>query len=182
MPAFRDPPVARFSLLYCVLILLCLLTSSGCGYVVGSPYGPEVRTVHVPNFTSETFRRGYELRLTEAVHKQVQTRTPFRLVKEPGADTVLRGHILSLDKRNVNQSRYDDPRELELTMAVEVVWEDLRNGQILAQRQIHIDARTAQALAITSFAPESGQSLATATQDAVDQLAREIVGLMEIPW
>jgi hypothetical protein len=37
-------------------------------------------------------------------------------------------------------------------------------------------------LGSTSFAPEPGQSMATATQDTVNNLARQIVGLMEVPW
>jgi hypothetical protein len=40
----------------------------------------------------------------------------------------------------------------------------------------------AQVLGTSSFAPEAGQSLATGTQDAVNNIARQVVGLMEIPW
>lgn len=159
--------------------------------MVGSPYGPEIRTVHVPTFTNDDarssyindgFRRGFELRLTEAIQKQIQTRTPYRLAKEPGADTRLTGRLVQVNKRVENQNRYDDPRELELSMNIEVTWEDLRSGQILAQRTVPVNAQIAQAVVNTSFAPETGQSLATATQDAVDQLARQIVGMMEAPW
>jgi hypothetical protein len=164
---------------------------SGCGYIVGSPYGPEIRTVHVPTFTNEAFddnyvadgfRRGFELRLTEAVQKQIQLRTPFKLVRNAGADTRLTGRLISANKRVSNQNKYDDPRELELSLALEVTWEDVRSGQVLAQRSVPIDAQVAQAVVNTSFAPETGQSLATATQDAVDQMARQVVSLMEAPW
>ena len=154
----------------------------GCGYVVGTPYRQDVRTVHVPTFQNETFRRGFETRLTEAVQKQITQRTPYRLAKSPGADTRLTGRIISIDKRVANQNRYDDPRELELSIAVEIVWEDLRTGQVIAQQSVPLNAQTAHAVSIASFAPETGQSLATATQDAVDQLARQIIGMMEAPW
>lgn len=164
------------------LLAAVSLTASGCGYVVGSPYRQDVRTVHVPTFTNQTFRRGFETRLTEAVQKQITTRTPFRLAKSPGADTRLTGKIVSIDKRPANQNKYDDPRELELSITVEVVWEDLRTGEVIAQRSVPLNAQMAHAVVNTSFAPEPGQSLATATQDAVDQLARQIVGLMEVPW
>lgn len=162
-----------------VLGMLCL---SGCGYIVGSPYGSEYRTVHVPTFTNETFRRGYELQLTEAVHKKIELNTPYRLMKSPQADTLLTGRIVSLDKRSANQNRYDDPRELELAIGVEVTWTDNRTGAILAQRISPLNPALTHAIAHASFAPETGQSLATATQDAVDQLAKEIVGMMEAPW
>src|SRR5690606_34395193 len=134
------------------------------------------------SYTNDGFRRGYELRLTEAVQTQIQTRTPFRLSKGPDADTRLTGRIVSVNKSVLNKNKYDDQRELELTLGVEVIWEDLRNGHLLAQPTVPLDARIAQAIVNTSFAPESGQSLATPTQDAVDQMARQIVGMMETPW
>jgi len=165
--------------------------ASGCGYVVGSPYRAEIRTVHVPTFTNDAyqasynndgFRRGFELQLTEAVQNQIQTRTPFRLSKSENADTRLRGRLVSVGKTVANQNKYDDPRELELSLGVEVIWEDLRSGAVLARQTVPVNAQVAQAVVNISFAPESGQSLATATQTAVDQMARQIVGLMETPW
>jgi len=161
-----------------MLLVLCL---AGCGYMVGDSRAPEFRTVHVPAFTSESFRRGYELQLTEAVQKQVQMRG-YRLAKPPAAQTRLVGHIVSVDKRPVNQNKYDDPRELELAMAIKVRWEDARTGQLLSSTVVPVDPLGAHAVTQTTFAPETGQSLATATQDSVDSLARQIVGMMEIPW
>lgn len=166
-------------------------TLSGCGYVVGSPYGSEIRSVHVPTFSNDAykasyindgFRRGMELELTEAVQKQIQLRTPFKLVNDANADTRLTGRLVSTNKRVANQNKYDDPRELDLIIGVEVVWEDIRSGQILAEKTVPLDAHMAQAMVSASFAPEAGQSLTTATYNAVTQMAREIVSMMETPW
>ncbi|MBX3442576.1 MAG: hypothetical protein KF774_09210 [Planctomyces sp.] len=165
------------------LAVLCgLPLAGGCGYAVGPAYGPEIRTVYIPVFTSESFRRGFELQLTEAVQKRVQDSTTFRLARGPSADTVLYGRIVEITKRLENQNRYDDPRELELGIAVEARWEEARTGRVLAEQRFAIAPRFQQAISQTSFAPETGQSLATATKDAVDQLAEEIVHLMEAPW
>jgi hypothetical protein len=161
----------------CAAIALC----TGCGYMVGGAYAPEVTTVHVPTFGSDSYRRGFELQLTEAVQKQIQLRTPYRLAKPPHAQTRLEGRIVSIDKRVENQNRFDDPRELEFAMGIEVRWIDERTGQVLGAREIPFDVQMTQLAAQTSFAPETGQSLATATQQAVDQLARQIVGMMEAP-
>lgn len=167
---------------YARRVIACLaLLTAGCGYMVGNVRAPEIQTVHVPTFTSESFRRGFELQLTEAVQKQVQMRG-YRLAKPPAADTRLIGHIMSVDKRPVNQNRYDDPRELEVALAVDVRWEDARTGRLLTQTTIPIDAIGSHAVSQTSFAPETGQSLATATQTVVDSLARQIANTMEIPW
>lgn len=155
---------------------------SGCGYNIGAPHATHVRTVHVPTFQCADFRRGFEFQLTEAVQKQIQMRTPYRLAKEPGADTRLTGRIISIDKRVPNQNRFDDPRELELSIGLEVKWEDLRSGQIINQQTVPLAGNAAQLLGSTSFAPEAGQSMATATQETVNILARQVVGLMEVPW
>lgn len=155
---------------------------SGCGYNVGSPYNAEIRSIYVPTFTSNQFRRGIELQLTEAVQKQIQQRTPFRLVKEQNADTRLRGKIVTFQKGVLGETGLDDARELQMNLAVEVTWEDLRTGQVLAQQQIPISPDVILQTTQAEFAPEVGQSLATATQQAVDRLARNIVDMMEQPW
>ena len=165
-----------------LFLMLAMVNIAGCGYVVGPPYQAEFRSVHVPIFKNETFRRGYELQLTEAVQKKIQLNTPYRLVNNPQADTQLTGRILSIEKRPANQNRFDDPRELELAIGIEATWTNTRTGAILAQQTYPISTKLNQAIAHASFAPEAGQSMATATEEAMDQLAPEIVGIMEAPW
>ncbi len=164
-------------------LLLLAVTMTGCaGYMVGGEYAPDIRTVHVPTFTTDSYRRGFELQLTDAVQKQIQSRTPYRLTKGPGADSRLTGHIVEVRKDVLTETRFDDPRELQLSLAVEVRWEDLRSGQVLASRQMPLNGDAVQLLAHSEYAPELGHSLATATQDVTESLARQIVSMMEVPW
>jgi hypothetical protein len=165
-------------------LLCCLLITAacGCGYTVGGDFSPHIRSVHVPTFTSDDYRRGYEQQLTEAVQRQIQTETPYRLTSAEMADTILTGHIVGIEKRVSNQNEFDDPRELELNISIVVTWQDARTGEILAERQIALDPALAQLQSQISFAPEVGQSLATGTQDAVNQLARDIVSMMHAAW
>ncbi|HUQ70106.1 MAG TPA: LptE family protein [Planctomycetaceae bacterium] len=163
-------------------ILAILTTLSGCGYMVGNAYGPEVRTIEVPIFKNDSFRRGIEYQLTEAVQKEIQTRTPFRLAKGPGADTRLTGQIVDIRKDVLGETQNDDPRELQMSVFVRVTWEDLRTGQLLASQEVPLDPQSIPLVGQAEFAPEVGQSLATATQDATDRLARQIVNMLETPW
>jgi hypothetical protein len=165
-----------------LVLMVWATAASGCGYVVGSAFDPQIRTVHVPTFTSEVYRRGIEFQLTEAVQKEIQKRTPFRLVKGPEADTRLTGKIVETHKDVLGQNAFDDPRELQLSLSVEVTWEDVRSGQILAQRRLPLAPQIAQLRSEASFAPEVGQSLATGTQTALTDLSRQIVDMMEMPW
>ncbi|MGH7201153.1 MAG: LptE family protein [Planctomycetaceae bacterium] len=165
-----------------LLVCSTVCTLTGCGYMVGGAFQSDVRTVHVPIFGNETHRRGIEFLLTEAVQKEIQSNTPFRLAKGPYADTRLSGRIISFSKNVLGESFFDDPRELQVTLAVEVTWEDLRTGRVLAQQQVPIAPEVVQLLSQASFAPEVGPSLATATDDVVQRMARDIVNLMEAPW
>jgi hypothetical protein len=163
-------------------LLLALLAAAGCGYTVGAPFSPEIRSVHVPLFNSGSNRRFLEYQLTEAVQKQIQQRSHFRLVKESDADTRLTGRIIDLRKNALGQTRNSDARELQVNLQIEVTWEDIRSGQILAQQRVALPPELLQLAAQAEFAPEVGQSLATADQTAVNRLARNIVDMMEVPW
>jgi hypothetical protein len=148
---------------------------------MGRGFESKIQSVYVPIFTSQSDRRGLEFQLTEAVLKEIQDRTPFLIVDEPIADTKLIGKIVSTRKRVLGETRYDDPRELQMTLTVEVRWENLRTGEILAEKRVPISENAIQLIQRSEFAPEVGQSLATSYQQLVDGMAREIVEMMEAP-
>ncbi|MBI3461837.1 MAG: hypothetical protein HY000_02090, partial [Planctomycetes bacterium] len=68
-----------------------LLTLGCAGYRIGSRslYPPDICTVYVPVFESASFRRNLGERLTEAVCKQIEDATPYKLVNGPEADSIL---------------------------------------------------------------------------------------------
>ncbi len=158
---------ARFGLV-CVL-----LTSAGCGYTVGAPFSPEIRSVHVPIFKSNSSRRFIEYQLTEAVQKEIQQRSHFRLVKESEADTQLTGKIIDLRKTALGQTQNSDARELQVNLQVEVTWQDTRSGTILIHKNVALPPEMLQLATQAEFAPEVGQSLATPDQLAINRLARK---------
>jgi hypothetical protein len=150
--------------------------------MLGSPSVEGVRTIHVPVFQSESFRRNMDYLLTEAVQKEIKTRTRYRLADATTADTILQGTIVDIRKDVLSENRFDDARELQLLVGAKVTWTDRRTGQILQQHTFPIDRQLAQHSSQVSFAPELGHSLATAQQEAVRRLAAQIVDLTEAPW
>ena len=136
----------------------------------------------MPPFQSESYRRDIELQLTEAVQKEIQNRTHFRLVNGPAADTELTGRIVDVRKDVLGESMNDDPRELQLSLVVDVTWTDRRTGRILARDRLPIQSSEVMLQSQAEFAPEVGQSLATGRQQVAAQLARQIVDMMETPW
>lgn len=165
---------------YFPLVMLCVVTlisSSGCvGYQVGNRemFRYDVTTVHVPVFQSDSLRRFLGERLTEAVVKEIELRTPYKVSTYESADSIINGRIISERKRTLSENRFDEPRNLLNNMRVEVVWAN-RNGQLLYPRQvIRIDDAA-------NFIPEGGQSITTAQQETINRIAREIVNQMETP-
>lgn len=162
----------------------CLLglVTSGCGYTVGNAFNRDLKTVSVPIFENDTYRRGLEYQLTEAVQKEIQNRTPFRLAQGSDADTRLTGRIVQVRKDVLGENNDDDPRQLQLSIMIRVTWENLRTGEVLATQEVPVAPEAIPLQTQAGFAPELGQSQATATQIAVNQMAKQIVNLMEVPW
>jgi hypothetical protein len=172
-----------------VVALLALFAASagvgGCArYRLGvqSLYSCNVRTVYVPMFESDSYRRNLGERLTEAVQKEIEQRTPYKVVGSPSADSVLTGRIRTEAKGVSVEAPTDEARELQYYFTVDVQWID-RNGADLQQmNSLPVPAALVNLLNNNQFYPEVGQSISTAQQEAIDQLARQIVGLMETPW
>ena len=81
---------------------VCILHSPGCaGYQLGnrSLYRPDIRTVHVPMVQSDSYRRYLGERLTEAVVKEIELQTPYKVVDSDSADSVLSVRLVSDSKR-----------------------------------------------------------------------------------
>ena len=157
----------------------------GCaGYQLGndSLYPAGIRTVHVPIFQSDSLRPYLGEQLTEAVVKEIELKTPYKVVGSPrGADSTLSGSIISETKQVVIGGRTGDPRELQMSLSVMVSWVDHR-GNVIRQGPVPLPNELVSVGASSSLVPEVGQSVATAHQKAIGRLAQQIVGLMEAPW
>ena len=75
-----------------------------------------VRTVHIPVVQNETFRHDLGVRLTEALVREVEQRTPYKVVSNPNADTVLRCNITGESKDVLSETENDDPRALDASV------------------------------------------------------------------
>lgn len=165
-------------------VCLAVMTLAGCaGYRVGAPtlYSQQIKTVYVPMFESTSYRRNLGERLTEAVIKEIERTTPFKVVQDPTADSVLTGKLISDTKRLIMNSPTSEARELEVNFAVLITWTN-RNGEILHEQAVPIPAETATINQSAGFVPEVGQSLVTAQNAALQRVAKQIVSIMEVPW
>jgi len=144
-------------------------------------FPPDVQTVYVPVFESDSFRRHLGERLTEAVIKEIERRTPYKVVDAPTADSVLAGRIRRDRKKLLLTNRNDEPRSNEFYLSIDVTWVD-RRGEMIRSQALPLKPQVVELLESGRFVPEIGQSVATAQQDAIRALANQIVDLMETPW
>jgi hypothetical protein len=107
------------------------------GYSTRPNYDTRFHTIRVPVFRNRTFWTvtpvpGMEMDLTRAVVREIELRTPYKVV-EHNADTELLGTITQFTKAPLSYSQFNYPREVETTLVVELIWRDLRTGEVLSR-------------------------------------------------
>jgi hypothetical protein len=155
-------------------VCFCL---AGCGgYSNESLYPDEVGTVYVEMFENETFNRGTEYELTDALAKRIEAETPYKIVSNRDrADTVLSGHLVSVDKSVLTFERQTGRAlEKDIELRAVVSWKNLKTGKLL------IDSKTVEATA--SYSEWQNQGTTYASGLAANKLAVKIVELMEKEW
>lgn len=154
----------------------CLLPAGGCsGYRNSWLHRPDVQTVYVEMFDTDGFRRGYEVTLTEAICKRIESHTPYKIVSDRAvADTVLSGQLKLSVGILAGDPYLGKPLEKETLSTVTVTWKNLKTGELL------LDAQPVQASA--GYSDQLGQTESYGFNRAVNSAAQRVVELMETPW
>ena len=157
-----------------VLMLLAVLPA-GCGYTMKSIYPAGIHTIAVPIWKNNTFRRGLEFRLTEAIDKNIESRTPYRLAPMNQAQTELTGTIVSMSEGVLSNSFQTNlPQETQIILVVDFTWRNLHSGAVLSRR-VNFAASSTEI-------PQIGQQLPDAEQMAVERMAKAVVNQMQKSW
>ncbi|MDR2116852.1 MAG: LPS assembly lipoprotein LptE [Planctomycetaceae bacterium] len=172
--------------LYFCILFPCLFLAGciGLGYQVGAKtlFGQDIQTVYVPIFQSDSFNRDLAERLTEAVCKRIESRSSYKVVSRPTADSILEGQIVAQSKGVTIVNNYSDPREIQGMLNIQIKWRDRRNNDLRQFDAIPWHDGSGRASATGYLVPEYGQSELTMEQQQIDNIADQIVGMMEIPW
>ena len=147
------------------------------GWHFNAPFDTsEIKTVSV-FFKTQSFRRDVEKQLTEAVEKEISMRTPYKVVgNHENADSVLTGIITYADKNLVVEAPTNFARELSMNISVQVKWTHNPPNEVEDARAPTIVTET------VNFVPEVGETSLSATNHVVQNLAKQIVDMMEQPW
>ena len=163
--------------------VVALVGLAGCatdptkGYSFSPVHDTQVRTIAVPLFKNETYTSGIEVRLTEAIIKEIQRSTPWRVVRSSNAATTLVGAVTATTYTQLARQRETGlTQEEAVTITVQFDWTDNRSGETLVSR------RGFSALA--SFVPHRGvgEPVERGESAAIDQLSRDIVAQLQSDW
>jgi hypothetical protein len=162
-------------------MIVLVMFASGCGRSQGGYsnqwlYPQNVESVYVEMFENESFRRGFEYELTDAVAKRIEAETPYKIVSDRDlADSVISGKIVSLDDEVLSMERETGrPLEKQADVAAVFNWKNLKTGQLMVE---NVGVREAM-----SYSPWLNQGYAYGSEVAVNRLAERIVEKMQVKW
>jgi len=160
--------------------LVAFTSLSGCallkGYSNKSLFPGNVKSVCLEMFDNQTFRRGIEYELSDALSKRIETETPYKIVSDRNrADTIISGQIVSIGETALSTERETGRiLEKEVELVAIVNWKNLNTGQLLINNQTVNSSASYSEYQMQDF--KYGSSL------AANKLARNIVELMEVKW
>ena len=165
--------------------LLGLLAAGACGcatdptqgYSAASVYREGISTVAVPIFENETFVRDVEFELTDALIKQIEGYTPYKVTSPARADTLLLGQIRSIRKDRLSKSTLTGlSEEVIVSVTIDFQWRDQRTDEPLVERW----SFSGHGLFVPSR--PTGEPVELGQFAVVQQLARDIVDEMRTEW
>lgn len=165
---------------YFYMLLLFLLFFAGCstfsGYSNDPVYPDNVQTVSLKMFDNQTFWRGTEYDLSDALAKRIEADTPYKIVtSQDYADTVISGQITAIREYALTIERQTGHvLEKEVEIRAVINWKNLKTGELLIDNQTISSYGTYSEFQKQDF--KYGSSL------AANNLAQNIVEAMEKKW
>lgn len=158
-------------------LLACCTSNPSAGYSSGSLYSSKYKSVAVPIFTNRGTDRMVPGQLCDALVKQFEQMTPYKVTGEGRADTVLRGTITSVEMQMVSQSLGTGlPEEMAFAVTVDFEWTDMRTGKPIVARS----GFKSTAVFVASL--PNNQPIDLARFAVADQMARDIVASLQGEW
>lgn len=155
----------------CVLVIFVLI--SGCGYTTKSLISRKVNSIYIPIFENDTFRRGLEFGLTNAVIDEIMSKTKLRIAHKDNADLILTGKIIRVNEGVHSSNAQDNIVESSVTITVEIRIYERRTERSIGEATL---SNTAE------FIVSRGENIKTATQESQVGLAEKIISQLEEKW
>lgn len=167
----------RTVLSLCALFLTACASDPSKGYSSNPLFRTDISSIAVPIFENTTFVRDVEFQLTDALIKEIEFRTPYKVTSSEQADTIVLGQIRDVQLDQLSKSRLTGlSEEVILSVTIDFLWKDNRNGKTLVERR--------QFSGHGLFVPSrpSGEPIELGRFAAVEHLARDVVKEMRAEW
>lgn len=160
-----------------------LLAGAGCesdpskGWAIGTTYDTDIKTIAIPVVQNDTFDREVGYLLTNALIREVESRTPWKVTDENAADTVLDVTVTKVTLRALSQSRLTGlDQEMAVQLTVDWNWERIDDSSTIAGW----DGMGTNGL----FLPSNplGEPVELGRMESVELMARAIVDRMSESW
>jgi hypothetical protein len=166
----------------CIVLCFCAICIGlcGCSEIAGysneSLFPEDISSVCLEMFDNQSFRRGVEYELSDALAKRIEADTPYKIVSDSDrADSVINGQIVSIGEFALSTDReIGTVLEKEVDLRAVVNWKNLKTGQLMID---HLEVS-----ASASYSLYQQQDFKYASTLAANNLARRIVELMERKW
>ena len=158
-----------------VAVVLISLGGCGQGYRNSWLYPEDVKTVYVEMFDADGFRRGHEYKLTDAICKLIESRTPYKIVSNRDvADSLLSGNMGVGAGVLAGDPEIGRALENEARVKVSVTWKNLKTGELLIDNEV--------VYASSTYSTQLGQTVDYSIARAVNEAAQKVVEQMQTPW
>ena len=161
---------------------VCLLSTVGCGYHGANAAVHLPKTVHlidVPTFKNHTQTYHVELTMTQAVLKELTSRTPYRVTSadDPGeADAILRGEITSFQVIPLTyDSTTNQSSSFLITIGARVTVVDKANRTLYQNNSYLFREQYQTTQDLVSFIQEDPAAIARLSRDFAQNLVSDIL-------
>ncbi|MBL7107310.1 MAG: hypothetical protein ISS77_06865 [Phycisphaerae bacterium] len=164
------------SLSLCVYLIFAGGCNSMSGYSNQSLFAEDIDSVCLEMFDNQSFYRGTEYELSDALGKRIEASTPYKIIEDKSrADSVISGYLSGIDKGVLIIER-ESGRALdkEVILTAVVSWKNLRTGEFLLEKE--------EISASSSYSEWLNQGFNYGSALAANRLADRIVELMEKKW
>ena len=166
-----------------LMLLFTLALPSGCasdatqGWTLSNAYNDKWSTIAIPIVKNLTYEREMGYLLTNALVREVENRTPWRITSPAEADTLLEVEITSVELQALSQSRLTKLNQENLVqLKTDWTWEDLSGNQTITSW----DGMGSEGLFLSSNPLE--EPIELGKLQAVENMARAIVDRMTAAW
>lgn len=171
----RSRSIAMVTLM-CAVLAGCT-ADPAAGWSTASAWPTDVRTVSVGLFENDTPNRNFDFEFADALIKEIEARTPFKVTAPGRADTIVTGRIRRVQHEQLSKSTLTGlSEEVMVSVTIDLTWTDLRTGEAL----LELESFSASSLFVPSN--PTREPIELGEFGAAQRLAHDVVTEMQADW